>query len=274
VKNQVLKISSSQGESAMNLQESINLQEATNILRSGFGKELVKIATSYVAPFFWEEITDDGNKKFNNGSIFFLDCGAGTFAVTANHVYQGYLDAKAAGSNVTCQVSNAKFIPEKRLIDRDKFLDIATFKVSLEEIMRIGKLPLRGSQSSWPPLPPELGKGVFFAGFPGKERIFTKPVNLNFGIYSALCIAETVNEFNISCQFEHEFNIEIDGIGVLPSKNYDAGGISGAPLLTLVEHNKIFSWRLGGVIYEASSEFEIIFARRADYILSDGKLRK
>lgn len=254
--------------------ESINIQEGIDLLKKGFGKELIKIATRYVAPFFWREITMDGCYKFNNGSIFFLNCGNNTFAVTANHVYQGYLDAQAAGSKVICQVGNAEFIPENRLIDSDESLDIATFDISEKEIKQIGKLALIGSQSSWPPLPPELDKGVFFVGFPGKERVFTEPTSLSFGLYSALCIAKNVNELNISCQIEHEQNIEIEGIGVLPPKNYDAGGLSGAPLLTLVEHNKIFSWRLGGVIYEASPEFEIIFARRADYIQPDGKLCK
>ena len=75
-------------------------------------------------------------------------------------------------------------------------------------------------------------------------------------------------------------------IGVLgngvPPEYYDFGGLSGGPMLTVIEHSGLRSWALAGVIYqgpnpstdptEAVAGLEIIKARRALFILPDGTL--
>jgi hypothetical protein len=48
------------------------------------------------------------------------------------------------------------------------------------------------------------------------------------------------------------------------------GGCSGAPLLAFVEQRGVFSWRLGGIIYESGSM--IVKAARADCLNPDGTL--
>ncbi len=57
------------------------------------------------------------------------------------------------------------------------------------------------------------------------------------------------------------------------TRDYDLQGLSGAPLLALVEHNGMSSWRLSGVIYTAHTDWRIMFAARADFIRSDGQVR-
>src|SRR5262249_55645241 len=59
----------------------------------------------------------------------------------------------------------------------DSVWDVATFKVSTglaAALVRYGKTTLTGSQRCWPPKPPELGKGVFFVGFPGDGRTLSE----------------------------------------------------------------------------------------------------
>ena len=77
-----------------------------------------------------------------------------------------------------------------------------------------------------------------------------------------------------------------DLIGVLgngvPPERYDFGGLSGGPMLAIMEHRGLRSWVLAGVIYqgpnpstdptEAIDGMEIIKARRAHFILPDGTL--
>jgi len=69
----------------------------------------------------------------------------------------------------------------------------------------------------------------------------------------------------------------------LPPEDYDFRGMSGGPMLTVVEHNGIRSWRLAGILYRgpnpvdedgvpAIAGLEIMTARRADFILPDGHL--
>jgi hypothetical protein len=70
-----------------------------------------------------------------------------------------------------------------------------------------------------------------------------------------------------------------DGI---PPENFDFRGISGGPMLMVIQGRNLRSWALAGVIYqgpntsenpdEAISGLEIIRARRAHFILPDGHL--
>lgn len=57
-----------------------------------------------------------------------------------------------------------------------------------------------------------------------------------------------------------------------PPPLWAMGGCSGAPLLTFVEHRSVFSWRLGGVIYESESMF--VKAARADCLNPDGTINR
>src|SRR5262245_30475098 len=59
------------------------------------GPALSDAAAAYVAPVYWH----GGVAALAvppNGTMFFVDTGAKTFAVTANHVYQAYLSEKAS----------------------------------------------------------------------------------------------------------------------------------------------------------------------------------
>jgi hypothetical protein len=89
-----------------------------------------------------------------------------------------------------------------------------------------------------------------------------------------------VSERDISSQIEREHLVPALGDG-LPPEDFDFGGISGCAMLTVVQ-NKLRSWALSGVIYqgpnpsdnpdEAIRGLEIIKARRAHFILPDGRL--
>ena len=55
---------------------------------------------------------------------------------------------------------------------------------------------------------------------------------------------------------------------------YDTRGVSGAPLISLVNEEGVWSWRLAGVICEAPEAGGMILATRADYVMPDGKLKR
>ena len=126
--------------------------------------------------------------------------------------------------------------------------------------------------SLWPPLIPEEGGGVAFAGFPGHERIFEPPATFNFAPYPALTIATSVSERQISCQIERDYLVRSPGFGE-PPLGYDFGGMSGGPLFNTVERGGVLIWYLGGVLKEGHADLEILTASRADFILRDGALR-
>ncbi len=155
------------------MEHSINIKEAERIIRNGFGDELLKVACSCIAPFYWYCVEPDGTRKINNGTVFFLDTGNSRFAVTAYHVYKGFVDTLSKNKNTKCQISNLEIKLNNRIIGFSPELDLLTFSISDSEIKKIGKIFLQRNQTAWPPNPPEQGKGVFFAGYQGEEKTFS-----------------------------------------------------------------------------------------------------
>jgi hypothetical protein len=96
------------------------------------------------------------------GSMFFLDCGRGPFAVTAGHVYEQFLEDSQQRRIGGVQVANINFNPAERLIawGKDLGLDIATFRITSAEIAAAGKKIVRGTDGPWP-LPPNEGGVVY-----------------------------------------------------------------------------------------------------------------
>lgn len=239
-------------------------EEAIQLMKAGLDMALTETAASYVIPVLWITARDGKPHILDNGSAFMLDCGQGPFLVTNNHVLEGYRVARETYRDTVCVLGDIRFDLQERLISGDCAWDIATFRITADEIDRLktyagGKFVLTGSQKSWPPSPPTIGRGVFFVGFPGDGRSL-RPyrgdslVDVNWRGYAALAVATSVSETDITLHFDHDAHVDI---GRRPTAPQDGalGGCSGAPLLTFVEQNGVYSWRLGGVIYEAGGQF-------------------
>lgn len=86
--------------------------------------------------------------------------------VTAGHVFEQFVEDRTGRRIRGCQIGNVGFNPEERLIDwgHDKRIDIATFRITPEEIAEIGKSVVIGTDGAWPPPPDENGV-VYFGGF-------------------------------------------------------------------------------------------------------------
>jgi hypothetical protein len=209
--------------------------------------------------------------------MFFLDCGRGAFAVTADHVYDGFLEDRDERRVRSCQIGNVAFDnPEGRLIARGKHLgiDIATFRVTPEEIAATGKRIVKGTDGTWPP-PPNDGEGVFFGGFPGGERIPIAAHDISFGLHSAMVPLTSHTDYQLCCQLDRDSRVDVRGLG-LPPEGYDLGGVSGGPMLQPVYRDRVWGWRLVGALSEAvsASSFERVTAVRAHFILPDGRISR
>lgn len=256
-------------------------QEAIALLRSGLADVMRNIAGSYVIPICWIAARNGKPCALDNGSCFLLDCGEGPFLVTANHVFRGFLAAKEEHADAVCIVGDVRFDLPNRLISSDRIYDVATFRVTQEELDRLciytgKKLVLQGSQIKWPPEPPQVDRGVFFVGFPGDGRQM-KPykgqsfVEIDWTGYTALAVASGVSVTDVTLVFDHEHDFDVGLRSQIP-EDWALGGCSGAPLLTFVEQRGIFSWRLGGIIYESSKD--ILKASRADCLNPDGTVNR
>jgi len=248
----------------------LSKEEAIALTRGPLRAEVEAAVVGCTIPFLWLIRADDGNHKARNGTAFFVQADR-TFVVTADHVLAGYLESQRDfGKRVRCQLGNLRFDPQERLIARDKNLDLATFSVSPEEVPRSydGKAAM-----SFAPMVPQIGKGVLFAGFPGRERRRLRARTIESGVFTALTVADNVSHFQISGHFERERQVDHPHRPTAPV-GYDYRGVSGGPLLTIVESEHLWYWRLGGVMTEFNANFEIFYATRADFILPDGKLKK
>lgn len=253
----------------------IDEEEAIDLCKGDYGKETLRQIASYAAPFFWEYRDAGGELRQRNGSMFFVDAGKGIFAVTAKHVFDGYLECLKA-SNITdfgivpdvFGRPGREIIPiplQERLIDEDKETDVATFSITENERVDIGSHVI----TTWPPATPQLNFGIGLTGYPGHERIKQGPKEISFAPYPILGIPSSISDRQITIQFTDEHTVDTPGFISAPS-NYATGGMSGGPLLTHVTRGGISYWRLGGVITAGFHEWGLLKASRVDRLNADG----
>lgn len=258
--------------------------EARRIMSGGLGRAELEFATSICTPLYWVVEEAEGRRRPRNGTVFFLDAGEGVFAVTAAHVLAGLDEDRRSQTVVAVQLGHDMTLDlneQHGVIDHNNELDIATFRITPAEVAALGRTVLTGSQESWPPAPPQKGRGIYFSGFAGQNTLWLSPTDLSFGAVSGAGVADAVNQRDVCTVFDRSRWIDVMGHG-LPPERYDFGGISGGPMLFVVERNGIRSWALAGVIYEGPNPstgegqyiegFETIRARRAHFIRADGRL--
>jgi hypothetical protein len=252
--------------------QSSEIKEFSRRMHDGGGKHVTWLFWHYQEKSLWTPPFGLSRQ----GSIFFLDCGRGPFAVTAGHVYDAYLEDVQKRHVRGVQVANIDFNPVERLIASGKNLglDIATFRITPGEIAATGKNTIRGIDGPWPP-PPNKGEVVYFGGFPGCERDRIRSKEFSFGLHSAMVPLTSFTQYQLCCQFDRRYWVDIRGLG-LPPVGYELGGVSGGPMLQPIFKDGAWDWRLVGVISEAvmAQDFERITAVQAHFILPNGRLSR
>jgi hypothetical protein len=262
----------------------LSREEAIAIMRNGLGDAELALITSFCAPLYWVVGRDtNGNPIARNGTVFFLDAGEGAFAITACHVIHGWIRDQKAGGGPLCIATNGtplKIIWADRIIAAHSAIDIATFRITPEEVSKLGKTVLTGSQKTWPPRAPAQSCGLYYCGFPNIGTAPISPHALSFGAVRGSGVATSINDRDVVTLFERQYWLPDPEHGA-PPPNFDFGGISGGLMLTVVQ-STIRSWTLTGVIYEGPStsdvpgeaieNFETLRARRAHFIFPDGNL--
>ena len=257
------------------------------VLNGGLGKVELEIATSYVAPLWWVMRNSEGKELVKSGSVFFLDTGEATFAVTAAHVViECFRDTKSPmfvqsmiGANG--RVSLGIHLGD-RIIDGNARIDIATFRVNPKEIEYVGRTPLRGYSKQWPPSLVGADAPLTYCGFPGVGRRWLKPRTISHGMVPMAGFATSVSETCISVQIERDKLVRLLGTEEMP-ENFDFGGMSGGPALAIVQRPDLLrAWRPAGVIFqgpnptgnieESIDGLEIIRIRPIHFIKADGTL--
>jgi hypothetical protein len=252
----------------------LSIEARAKVLDGDFGTRMHTWAASYITFFRWARSSLLGT-TVNSASGFFLDVPSKLLFVTAAHVWDGFLLAKKkAGKKIICHVGNIEFDPEARLVGYNQGLDIATFDLRYEDLVRTGKQAI--STMLWPPPEPVVGQSIFLGGFPAVSRFWVRRNAMNFGLYLARNVIRTVSERQITSRFEREDWIPATGWRI-PPRGMDLGGLSGGPvMLPLGSDDGTWNFCLGGVISQAhaSNNFETIVAVRAHFINHDGSISR
>ncbi len=253
----------------------LEVAERIEVLKGPFGQRLHRWAGDHVAFIRWAYTPLLGAVRHRNGSIFFLDIAGQLFAVTAAHVYTGYIEAKRRTRRIHCFIGNLEFDPESRLRGGGGAggVDIVTFAFTYEELKQIGKQALIVDAASWPPPHPFSGQGAYLAGFPGASRLWLNSRSMSYGLYVGSTAINVASDRQITCPFSREYWIDVAGLG-LPPQGYDLGGISGGPLLMAMDDDGAWSFHLAGVISEAqtSINYETVVSTPAHFIAPDGSI--
>ena len=263
-------------------------QAAIAMILAGLGEAELRVVASYTGPIFWMLRRSDKTRLMKNGSMFLLNTGTRVIAVTAAHVVEECLQDTKSSAFVQCMVGSklghpVPFFLGDRLIDAHRGIDIATFWLTPAEIRQTGLEVLAGFYYPlWPPRLPQIDRGVTYCGFPGNGRRWLAPKEISFGCVAMAGVVSNCSENSLSVQIEREHLSQVLGNEAMP-ENYDFGGISGGPVLAIIQTPTIRSWMPAGVIFEgpnpgnatdqqAIAGLEIIRARPMHFIKADGML--
>ena len=112
--------------------------EAVRLTKAGLGKAELETVRAYPSPLVCTVNDQHGVKWMKGGTLFFLDTGTRTFAVTAAHVLQEYRDDSKypdVHASIACNGKRPLRISfGDRVIDANAEIDIATFDVLPDEI--------------------------------------------------------------------------------------------------------------------------------------------
>ena len=170
--------------------------EARQLFTGEFGKKLIEATRNYCVPIFWSTPENHQWRVNNAGTAFVVGTGRRTIIVTAAHVYEYYLARRSECVDVCPQLGDLYFPIEERVIGYlgSEAIDIATFRVTPEEIHVLGRRVLQGKETYWPPPSAEVGDAALFVGFPGLQRTDKPGDECGFGFYTLLTPVSSVSE--------------------------------------------------------------------------------
>jgi hypothetical protein len=253
----------------------ISVERAKELMAGDLGDVYRNILKTSCAPLYWYRADRGDLSILHNGTVTFVRTPERLLGITAAHVLRAYL-AHSANGGVRLQLMNSvvEDMPA-RIIGLSDRLDIATFAVDEALLHGLGKetVPL----ATWPPRPPQEGRGIMLAGYPAIERA-AESNQVTFGLFTALGTARTVTDVQITWLIEQEAQLANAKIPP-PPPQYGLGGISGGPLISWFKgENHLATYALSGIVIEhpdyEQNEFYIerVVAVRADRIHDSGRI--
>ncbi len=242
------------------------------------GPLMMKIAR----PFVWHDVAVPWPKKLRGGTCFILRFRSGPVLVTANHVIKAFEQDKNRGSKVEMLLRGILFDVESAAIDRDEELDLATFKITEQQIVESEAIAV-DCQGAWPPPRPARGNALSFAGYPEVLKASYPHDRLQFNAFVHFPRVEDVSEAYVVATYVQGRDVRIVAAPNIRDAGVNWSGCSGGPVLLHLEVNGIWRWFPAGIIMEgpkkdtnpdAAQDMDIFRFKRIDFLNSDGSIRR
>lgn len=253
--------------------ENLNDDQAKALMSGALSEKTTKFPLLFAkAAIIGERPSKQQPAQINNGTVSLADLGAGPIAITCQHVIAAFRE-RQANSPVIFQIGGVELDPVAQLIDENKRLDLATIRLTQEQIDAITSEGEIGScvykPVEWPPAPLTEGEFVAFGGFPGELRTISSYDEIEFGSWSSgasrVC---SVSEFQFVSTFEREYWLHSFG-NKLHMGISALGGMSGGPALV----DRGLHWELVGIIYNYHENYDTMIFSSLRSLNIDGTIQ-
>lgn len=241
-------------------------KESLNHLeRAGYLPVIRSLARSHTCPFYWyDDFGPLGEAILHNGTVTFVNTGIATLAISANHVYERYLQDKANIPHTKCQFGGVTVEPERYVVSVNAALDIVTFE--LPSVLVAGSGATVHNAPKWPPDRLQQSELVIFGDYPGHRRTEREgALDTDFVVFISRVTQSSDDHVSVYLNIPESHWPRGESVGERP----DLGGASGGPVFRY-RTEPIEMMEFAGVIYESSQEYELVFARHASHISSEG----
>jgi hypothetical protein len=245
-----------------------------------FCKQITQTALQWARPIWWYDWQQPFEKlKITGASCFVLRFKTAYIGVTAAHVVNQLLEARRYTASLDCRLQLTPFNLLYTVIETNDDLDIATFRISEEQVRSSGVQAFDVS-AKWPPeIPIGREMPIQLVGFPECLReIDYAGGSVKCGAYRALALVEDYNDREIITIYDPE---QSQGSPRLLPLGFNMSGCSGGPAVIHHTRNFIHRWYPAGLILRGplgqgegdSANYDTIRIRRIDSIDPAGHIQ-
>jgi hypothetical protein len=243
-------------------------------------KQIAQTGLQWCRPIWWYDWQQPFEKlKITGASCFVLRFKTGYVGVTAAHVVNELLKARRCTPSLACLIQLTHFNILNAIIDANDKLDIATFRISEEQVRSSGVQAFDVS-AQWPAeIQINRQMPIQLVGFPEFLReIDYASGSVSCGAYQALALVEDCHDREIIVIYDPEQSWGSPGL--LPL-GLNMSGCSGGPAVIHHTRNSIHRWYPVGLILGGrhgqgegdSASYDAIRIRRIDCIAPDGHIQ-
>ncbi len=256
------------------MDETEKIAMAKQLAAGALGEALAKFPLLFAkTAFFGQRPSNNQPSQVRNGSVSLIDLGEGPLAITCEHVIAGYIEMAETYDNLVFQIGSVEINVLEQLIDKNERLDIATIRLTDQQIKSITSEGEIGScvfrPNTWPPKD-ELKQGQFvaFGGFPGCLRTVASFDEYIFESWSSgASQISSVSEGQFISAFERELWVKSFGKKHHMSINA-LGGMSGGPVFI----NRGLFWDFVGIISQYHENYDAVFFASTSSVQTNGTI--